>query len=279
MGVRVGKPIVVGEVLSKSANLIMKTPALLIPQVIVLVLSLLEDLANVATLSVLELILVFISLIVSIIVAGAYPSLVQESLSGRELDIPNSLRQAFGRFFTLLIAGILVGLIVLLGTIALIVPGIIFVTWYAYTVPAIMLENKGALAGMSASKAFGRDKKWSTFAIFVVIIVVAIVVGIIDAAVSFASPLGGKVVESLLSVPLEAWVSVIITYAYITYGPSATPTPPDASAYGIPPGPMQPPYSQPDAALGPAAVGGFCRHCGSPVQPGSKYCNNCGQAL
>ena len=57
---------------------------------------------------------------------------------------------------------------------ALIIPGVIFVTWYTYSVPAIMLEDKGVLAGWAASKTFGRDKKWSTFSIGLVLGAIAI---------------------------------------------------------------------------------------------------------
>lgn len=277
MNERVGRPIAVGEVLSKSTNLLTKTPALLFPQAIVLVISLLEDAASRATFSLASLGLLFVSVIVSIIVAGAYPSLVQEALEGKQLAVGEGLSKALGKFWTLLVAGILVGLIVVLGTIALIIPGIIFATWYAYTVPAIMLEDKGALAGMSASRAFGRDKKWSTFSLFVIIFVVALVVGIIEAAVSFASGLGGRVVGSFLEVPFGAWVSVILTYTYLTYGPSSVPATPDSSMYGIPP--PAAPYSQPDMPVSQNPPVNFCRNCGTPVQPGSKFCNNCGAAL
>lgn len=271
----VGRPIAVGEVLSKSANLLMKTPALLIPQIIVLVISLLEDVAISTTLSFAYLGLALVSVVVSLFVVGAYPSLVQEALEGKPLAVGEGLRKAFGKFWSLLVAAILVALIVGLGIVALIVPGIIFATWYAYTVPAIMLEDKGALAGMSASRAFGRDKKWSTFSLIVVVFVVALVVGIIETAVSLASGLGGRVVGSLLEVPLGAWISVIITYTYLTYGPSSTPAQPDASAYGV----IPPPYTQPGAPVETNPPVNFCRNCGSPVQPGSKFCNNCGAAL
>ena len=271
-----GRRIDVGDVLSKSTNLLSQKPVLLIPQVIVLVLSLIGDVANVATLSLAEVAILFITAVVSIIVTGAYPSLVQAALGGGQISVGHALRQAAGRFWTLLLAGILVGLIVVLGTIAFIVPGIIFATWYAYAVPAIMLENKGALDGMSASRAFGHDKKWSTFSIFLVVFVVAIVIGIIEVAVTLGSPLAGRVVQSLLSVPLEAWIAVIITYTYITYGPSAVTASPAVSQFGgVSPSPMP----QPSTPFGPSPPRRFCRYCGSPVEPDSKFCSSCGAAL
>ncbi|MDA4137024.1 MAG: zinc ribbon domain-containing protein [Thaumarchaeota archaeon] len=285
MGTTVGRPIAVRDVLSKSTNLLTRTPALLIPQVIALVISLLGDFASTATFSVVRIVLVFVGVVVSIIITGAYPSMVQAALAGGQLSVEHSLRQAAKRFWSLLAAGILVGLIVALGSIALLVPGIIFLTWYAYTVPAIMLENKGALAGMSASKMFGRDKKWSTFILGVVVFIVIIVIAIIQAAVGRSSPLAGGVVSSLLSFPVDAWISVIITYAYLTYGPSSVPA---SSAPGTPevlvPGviPSPPMNQQFPQAGGPVTASGpanFCRSCGSPLAPGSKFCANCGQSV
>jgi hypothetical protein len=276
MTVKVGKPIVVTEVLSKSLNLVLRTPALLIPQVIVLVLSLLGDLANGSSQIGLALVLLFVNLVVSIIVAGAYPSMIQTALGGGQPSVAHSFRQAAGRFWTLLAAGILVGLVVFLGFIALIVPGIIFATWYAYTVPAIMLENRGATQGMSASKAFGRDKKLSTFILFLVIGVVYAVVTVVQDVLVLASPLLGHVVYSLLLVPVDAWIAVILTYAYLTYGPSSGPAPGNSAFGGIPP--MDQQVAQ--AGSSPSVPSSrFCRSCGSPIEPGSRFCSNCGQPI
>jgi zinc-ribbon domain len=282
MKTTVGRPINVTDVLSKSFSLLTHAPVLLIPQAIVLVFSLLEDLTKSG--SPLSYILDIIILIISIVVSGAYPSMVQAVLGGGQVSVANSLRHASGRFLTLLVAGIIIAIIVILGFVALIVPGLILLTWYLYTVPAIMLENKGALAGMAASKAFGRDKKWSTFTLFIVYVAVAIVVAVIGAALDLASPILGRVVGSLLSVPVDAWFAVIITYTYLTYGPSSAPAPTDPFTYGVvPPAPV----SQVPPAVGPAPVipaslsstGSFCRHCGAPIKPDSKFCSSCGQPI
>jgi hypothetical protein len=281
MGVKVGMPIDVGHVISKSIELIRKKPQLLIPQVIVLIISLLEDVANSSTVSALGIVFGLVSLIVSIVVIGAYPSLVQEALRGEPLNIGNALRQAASRIVALVIAGIIVGILLVIGFILIIVPGIIFLTWWAYTVPAIMLENKGATAGMAASKAFGRDKKLSTFLLAVVALVAIIIVEVIMVAVSLGSPLAGHVVYSVLLVPIDAWISVMITYTYLTYGPSAAPPVSQVITPGtIPPPPPGPPGPM-DQPVVPAAQQGaaFCRNCGSPLAPGAQFCANCGSKV
>jgi len=279
MGFKVGRPIEVGHVLSKSLELIRDNPILLVPQVIVLVVSLLEDLASAATLSVLGFVLLLVSVIVTIIVTGAYPSLVQEALDGRPVSIGNSMRQASGRFFTLLVAGIVVGIAVFVGLIALVVPGIIFLTWWVYTTPAIMLENKGVFDGMAASKAFGRDKKWSTFLLLLTVAIVAIVASSIGDLVGIASPLAGRVVGSILTMPVDAWFAVIITYTYLRYGPSSTIVPPGPEV--LVPGVIPPPPPMPQEAGAPKAMPAakFCQNCGAPLQPGTVFCPNCGQRV
>jgi len=286
VGVRVGRPIDVGDVLSKSVDLIRRYPALLIPQAIVLVISLAADLTGSAPLGLLSfgllnLVLLIASLIVGIIITGTYPTVIQEALQGRPISISEGFRQASAKFWSLVVAGIVVGILVIIGFIAIIVPGIIFITWYAYTVPAIMLENKGALEGMSASKAFGRDKKLSTFLIFLVFIVVSIIVSAIGGGISIFSPLAGRIVGSILSMPVDAWFAVVITYTYIAYGPSSTPpSGPEILVPGvIPPPPPIP--GQPAQPMGPAGTyaARFCVNCGAPIQPDAKFCDNCGRPV
>ena len=254
------------------------------PQLIVLVPTLLGDaLGASSTLSPLRIITTILADVATLVVSGAYPSLVKDFLAGGQLSTTEALRKAYRRFWDLLVATILVGLIVVLGTIALVVPGIIFLTWYAYTIPAVMLEDKGAWEGMSASKAFGRDKKWRTFLIFLTVALGFLVVSIVDAVFSVASPLIGEFVYAILLVPIAAWASVIFSYTYLTYGPSTVPTPTTNAVpgYGLaslspPPAPPQPPAP---ASTPVGAPANFCPFCGSPVSMGAKFCGACGKAI
>ena len=98
----------------------------------------------------------------------------------------------------------------------LIVPGILFLTWYFYTIPAIMLEDRGALDGMSASKAFGRTRKMKTFLIILILLVAGIIGGIIGQI-----PVAGWIINALISLFLAVWGSVIPAYVYIRYAMSS----------------------------------------------------------
>jgi hypothetical protein len=269
----VGRKINVGEAISRSTDLLMAHPSIILIQVIPAVPSLVGDVySSSAIFNPVPAVLGIISAVLGIIASGAYAPVVREALGGQHLTIGEALGHAYNRFWSLLGAAILVVLIVIAGTIAFIVPGIIFATWYAYTTPAIMLENKGALEGMAASKAFGRDKKWSTFTIFLTFLLVYILVGILGVVLSLGG--GGRVIQTLLDIPLSAWTSVVIAYTYITYGPSAS------VPEGPPPVWQQPPPFETGESPGVSQSSSrFCANCGSALQPNSKFCANCGKPV
>jgi len=276
--VTVGRAIDVGEAVSRSASIISARPLIMVPQLIVLVPTILGDaLGASSALSPLRVFTTILAGVASLMASGAYPSLVKTVLAGGEPSPMEALGKAYRRFWTLLAAAIVVGLVVVLGTIALVVPGIIFLTWYVYTIPAVMLEDKGALEGMSASKAFGRDKKWKTFLMFLTAALAYLVASAVDSIFSLASPVLGEVVYAILLVPIAAWASVIFSYTYLTYGPSPAPTSTEPTGFGVaPPAPPQP-AAQPIAPAG--APGGFCPFCGSRVPTGAKFCGACGKAI
>ena len=252
----------------------------MVPQLIVLIPNLINDLLTASSVSVFNPVAVVIGIlgvVLSVIVTGAYPPLVKAALESGQFSVGEALGKAAQRFWTLLGAGILVVLIVGLGFVALVVPGIILLTWYAYTVPAIMLEGKGATEGMAASKAFGRDKKGSTFIIFLTAGLVGLLLLGVQSILSLGSRLLGQLVLSVLDVPLGAWVAVMVTYTYLTYGPSSVPAATEPAGLGMmPPASPQPPST---ASAVVAARGGFCQFCGSPITMASKYCAQCGNPL
>lgn len=264
----VGTPINVGEVISRSTNLLKANPSIILIQLIPAVPSLLSDVFSGPTLfDPVALLMGVLTAVLSVIASGAYAPVVKGALTGQRLTLEAALGHAYRKFWSLLGAGILVVLIVFVGAIALVVPGIIFATWYAYTTPAIVLEDRGALEGMSASRSFGRDKKLSTFLIFLTFFLVYILVAAVGAALSLGG--GGRLIQTLLDVPLSAWTSVVIAYTYITCGPSATSTQP----------PGQPVATMPRPAPITEAPVGVCSSCGAPLPQGSKFCGNCGKPV
>ena len=147
-----------------------------------------------ATTATLESIISGVLIVLSI---APYPPMIQTLLRGSGFSISQSLRTMLHRFRALLAVGILFGLVQ--GVITIAPPLLDIVTllllypllWYTYTIPAMMLEDKGPWKAMKASKAFGGNKKSSTFGLYLVLIVPGAVIFVITFLLSrVSSPLG-----------------------------------------------------------------------------------------
>ena len=105
--------------------------------------------------------------------------------------------------------------------IFLVIPGIIFTTWYFYTIPSIMLEGNSATGAMSASKAFGRENKGKTFLILLTVFVVSAITSSLGLTFYLVGiPTEFAVVLTLLvEAVVTGWSSIIPSYTYLTYGP------------------------------------------------------------
>lgn len=267
----------VGDVLSRSASILVSNPVLLLLPAIPSVLGFVGLIMPKTSPSLVAIttIVYITSFVVSIIIDGAYPLMVKAVVDGGRPSVAEAIGRAYHRFWSLLAAGILVGLIVGLGFIALVVPGIIFLTWYAYTGPAIMLDGKGAMAGMTASRAFGRDKKWRTFEVFLAILLVGLIVIALEVLFAFGGSRAlGQAVGTILLIPVAAWGLIISAYTYISYGPSSVPVSAAIPTPGTTPQAPTQPATQPGA---PPSL--FCTACGSAIQPGAEFCGNCGKAV
>jgi hypothetical protein len=107
---------------------------------------------------------------------GALIKSVSETYLGNDITVGQAYRFVWPKFLTLILAGIFVVLVVYLGLLLLVVPGIIFSLWFALTTPAIVVENLKAIKGMERSKALASGNLGKIFSIAFLIIVISWVV-------------------------------------------------------------------------------------------------------
>ncbi|MBO0839036.1 MAG: hypothetical protein J2P28_26485, partial [Actinobacteria bacterium] len=113
---------------------------------------------------------------------------------------------------------ILAGIAILVGILALIIPGLILVTIWAVIVPVIVLE------GATWSRSFGRSQDlvrghgWQVFGTLVMVFLIMVVVNILLSVVIFAwlpifaRNLLGTVISGTLIAPFLALVVTLIYY-------------------------------------------------------------------
>lgn len=162
-----------------------------------------------------------------VLCSGALTKSVSESYLGNEITVGQAYKFILPKFLTLIAAGILVVLVVYLGILLLVVPGIIFGLWYSLTTPAIVVEDLKATKGMLRSKALASGNLGKIFSIGFLVIVIAWVA---DVAITFPIRLVGpflsagnmtlmlfvsqlfSVVARILVVPIGATAYILLYY-------------------------------------------------------------------
>lgn len=119
-----------------------------------------------------------LGMLAHILCRGALTKSVSESYLGAEITVAQAYSFVLPKFLTLIGAGILVVLIVYMGLILLIVPGIIFALWFALTTPAIVVENLKAIKGLSRSKDLASGNLGKIFSVGFLVIAISWVIGI-----------------------------------------------------------------------------------------------------
>jgi hypothetical protein len=145
------------------------------------------------------IILSVIGMVISVIAAilgnmlcqGALTKSVSEFYLGNEITVGQAYKFVLPKLLTLIGAGFLVSLIVFLGFIMCIVPGVIFSLWFALTTPSIIVENLRATKGMSRSKALASGNLGKVFCI-------GLLVMLITWAISIPFGMAGMIVGRIL---------------------------------------------------------------------------------
>jgi hypothetical protein len=168
-----------------------------------------------------------LSVVAALIASGALAISLVDAYVGQPLDWVASIREAGGRLGSLLWLAILWAVLVFVGLIAFILPGIWLIVVWSVSVPALMFEHVGGLKALGRSFDLVRNRWWATFAeVLVAIIMVAIVtlvIGFVVTEITKGLKIGsigvwlafswlGSVLSGLITFP---FVSAVIAVIYI----------------------------------------------------------------
>jgi hypothetical protein len=138
-----------------------------------------------------------------------------QDMRGRPVSAAESFRQGVSRLFPVIVASILVGLLVGLGTLLCLVPGLIAMAAMAVVLPACVVERLGPIQSMSRSSDLTSGHWWPIIGVGVAWAIIALVV-----TLSIQAALPGL---SSLPQQLATWVWQVISgsftavYAAILY--------------------------------------------------------------
>lgn len=146
---------------------------------------------------VLVLVASLVSMVVHTFYQGLVVRLVDDVRDGTlDASVGDLFRSVAPVAVPLLVASLVVGILVGIGLILLIVPGLFLLTIWSVTAPVVVLEGKGPIEAMERSRELVRGNGWGVLGLVVLVFVllfgVAFVAGLIGAV-------GGDFVRVLLT--------------------------------------------------------------------------------
>ena len=206
-----------------------------------------------------------VNIVFSTIAEGSAIKLASEQITKGQVDFGASIRFAVSRLLSIWALSIIVGIIVLLGFIALIVPGIILAIMFSVALPVLLIENKGVTESMGRSRELVRNRWLKTFATFLVLGIIILVASFIVSAISGSLGILGPVVNGILSALYQPLLPILMAVYYYSNLARISQPPPGQMTMG------------PTATFQPGMK--LCPTCGTQNISSSTFCTKCGARL
>ena len=154
-----------------------------------------------------------IAVLISAVLQAAILRAAAQATIGDPVDVEASYRYGLKRLWSVILVSILVGLVVAVGFILLVIPGIIFLVFLSVSIPVLIVEGRRGTEAMGRSWNLVKGHFWHAFA---VIVVAAVIVGIISGIIG---AIGGNnwavrwiftAIAQILTVPFASLVSVLL---------------------------------------------------------------------
>ena len=221
--------------------------------------------------------IILVSWIIDTIVRGMAVKVASDLLEGRSVDLSKALNFTATRLLSLLGAGIVTGVLIVMGLICLVVPGIILAIMFSLVVPVIILEQAGTFQSLSRSRKLVGGRWLKTFAllliVYIIITVASFVFGEIS-SVGFRGP-ASWIVSSVLGALVSPILPIAVTLYY--YSMVAREQPPSPVLEIPEPTPPAAPEPQPSFPGPPAKI--HCVYCGAENEANAVVCRKCGMRI
>jgi hypothetical protein len=163
------------------------------------------------------LVALFALMVGSLVGAAAILKIISDGYLGREPTWDGAIRFALGKVWPLMVAGFAAGLLTMLATLALIIPGIIVACGYSVVRQVVVLEDlPSATDALGRSWALTKDHRMTAFLIAFVLSLVAGVPGGVAGLIAVLTPFAvvGQVLAALFAVLLAPLLPCGMTLYY-----------------------------------------------------------------
>jgi hypothetical protein len=154
-----------------------------------------------------------IAVIIAAVLQAATVRAAAQATIGEQVDVKASYRYGFRRLWSVVLVSLLVGLIVAVGFVLLIIPGIIFLVFLSVSIPVLVVEGRRGTDAMGRSWNLVKGHFWHVLG---VILVAAVIVGIVSGLIG---SIGGNAwvarwiftaIAQIVTAPFAALVSVLL---------------------------------------------------------------------
>ncbi len=135
------------------------------------------------------------------------------ALKGEQTSLKLGWTRTISRIVPVIIASILIGIIVTVGMIMLVLPGIVLAFFLMFTLVAIMIDNLGAFKAIGHSFKTVSRNFGATFITFLVLIGLAILTMIISAILALI-PILGAILSLFVSALFTGFITIFIVRVY-----------------------------------------------------------------
>ena len=201
----------IGRAIAESFAILKRHPVVLVPMVIAAVLmTLLYEYARRVEFQPAFTLHLFLLSLVMLYLAGVLIRMVYDATRG-EASLSDAARVVAGRYGILLVATILYVLIVGVGTIALIIPGVFLGFKLFYYDYAIVIENAGIIGSLKRGWEVVRGNWWRTFALNLIF---GVPVSFLTFIAEFV-PAPGAQILNFVAVLGMGWLYAAFTIAFL----------------------------------------------------------------
>jgi hypothetical protein len=206
--------------------------------------------------------LIVLIIFISPLAEGSAIKMASQVIEKGQADLGASLGFTIRKLVWLWALNIILWVILTLGFIALIVPGIILAIMFSLSVPVILIENTGVLDSMGRSRKLVAHRWLKSFALYLLVGIFVVIVAVILDFITIPFGIASSIVSSILSAFYLPFVPILLTVYY--YSNVARLAPPQMTQ-----APMAP-------AAGVQPETKFCPRCGTQMASWASVCPKCG---
>jgi hypothetical protein len=164
-----------------------------------------------------------ISWVVGSMAQGIIIKFASDSLEKGQANLQTSFSFAASRILSILAVSLITGVLIFLGALALVIPGIILAIMFSLVVQTIIIENTGALESLARSRRLVSGRWLKTFALLLVLYIIVGIVAGIAGAIGTPFGLAGSLVSSLIAALIQPILPIGLTLYYYSMIARTTP--------------------------------------------------------